>query len=107
MKTFKNENNFIADISGKLSRNTYVDYKTPLHFTDRQVTCLIWEELILKSNRSQHMKLIQEATHSKDIKARDSVHLGIPLGLPNKCRAKKPDISSYRANHLNAMDLGR
>lgn len=44
MKTFKNENNFIADISGKLSRNTYVDYKTPLHFTDRQVICLIWEE---------------------------------------------------------------
>lgn len=38
IRLLKNKKYFkVADISGKLSRNTFVNYKTPKYFTGRQV----------------------------------------------------------------------
>lgn len=60
--------------------------------------CPIWQELTMKSNRSYHVKSMQEATYSKqDIKARDSVCLGISLGSPNSI-VQKPDDFPMQGN---------
>lgn len=61
IKLLKNKKYFrVAVISGKLSRNTFVNYKSPKYFTGRQV-CLIWEELTMESIRGHHVKSNQEA----------------------------------------------
>lgn len=54
MKTSKNKNNFIADISDKLSRNTYVDYKTPQYFTDKQVMPYLGRIDFEEQQKSKH-----------------------------------------------------
>lgn len=91
-------------MSGKLSRNSFVNYKYNTQIFDK--VGLVWEDLSMKSNRNYHVKYIKWAMYTASKVLWALVVWEYTWVPPNKVEARS-QISKYRAKQLNIIVSGR